>query len=139
MKKLKNLANKDKMEVYINKLKFYGEKERLSCTERQNKKLAFWLTGKEITNNKNGSYQEKIKEWLKEHQNDIKNAKNNTAIARLSLKENIKIYFKNTKKVSNYNYRTYGYCRETIEIKNNSTTCNDAEHFFFSNRNGNVV
>ena len=34
------------MEVYVNKLKFYGERERLSCTERQNKKLKSWLRKK---------------------------------------------------------------------------------------------
>ena len=58
----------------------------------------------------------KINERLKEHQNDIKNAKNNIAIVSLALKENIKIDFKNTKNLSNYNNRTYGYCRESIEI-----------------------
>ena len=49
---------------------------------------------------------------------------------RLALKENIKIDIKNTKMLSNYNNRTYGYCRETQETKNNSTACNDAEYFF---------
>ena len=69
-----------------------------------------------------------INESLKEHQSDIKNSKSNAAIARLALNQNIKIDFNNTKKLSNYNNRTYGYCHETIEIKNNSVTCNDAEH-----------
>ena len=77
-----------------------------------------------------GATKRKINETLKQLQNDRKNSKNNTAIARLALKGNIKIDFKNTKKLLNYNDKAYGYCRETRGIKNNSITCNDAEHFF---------
>ena len=53
MDKLMNLAEKEKMKVFINKLTFYNEKERLRCTERQNKKLAFWLREKNYSSNKN--------------------------------------------------------------------------------------
>ena len=67
--------------------------------------------------------------FLKEHQSNIKNAKNNTAIERLALKILKSILIKQ-KKLSNYNNRTYGYCHETIEIKSNNTTCNDGVHFF---------
>ena len=70
-----------------------------------------------------------INERLKEHQSDIKNSKNNTAIARLALNQNIKINFNNTKKLVNYNNRTYGYCCEANEIRNNRETCNNTEHF----------
>ena len=75
-----------------------------------------------------GVTKQKIYERSKEHLSDIKNAKNNTAIARLALNENIKIDFNKTKKLSIYNNRTYGYYHETIEIKNNNTTYNDGEH-----------
>ena len=60
--------------------------------------------------------------FFKEHQSDIKNSKNNTAIVRLTLNQNIKINFNNTKKLSNFNNRTYGYCREAIEIRSNRAT-----------------
>ena len=52
MEKLKKLMNREKLEVYVNKLKFYGETERMSCTEKQNKKLSFRLTKKDIRNKK---------------------------------------------------------------------------------------
>ena len=49
-------------------------------------------------NNKKGYYigvtKRKIKERLKEHQNDIKNSKSDTGIARLALNQNIKTNFK---------------------------------------------
>ena len=40
-----------------------------------------------------------------------------------------RIVFNKIKKLSNYNNRTYGYCHETIQIKNNKM-CNDAKHIF---------
>ena len=62
---------------------------RIECTDKNNNK---------------GYYvdliKRKIHERLKEHGNYIKNAKNNTATARLALKENIKIDLKNKKKKS---------------------------------------
>ena len=73
---------------------------------------------------------QKINERLKQHKSDIQNAKNNAALGRLPLNKNIKINFNKTKKLSNYNNRTYEYCHETIEIKNNSIACIDPEHFF---------
>ena len=54
---------------------------------------------------------------MREHQEDLNNAENNTAIARLALNQNIKTDFNKTKTFSNYNNRTYECCRETIEIK----------------------
>ena len=39
----------------------------------------------------------KINERIKEHQEDIKSGKNNTAITRLALNENIKVNFNNHK------------------------------------------
>ena len=78
----------------------------------------------------------KINTRLKEHQSVTKNSKNNSAIARLVLNQSIKINFNNTKKLSNCNNRTYGYCHEAIEIRNNKATCNDASTFL-STRNGN--
>ena len=76
-----------------------------------------------------GVTKRKIKERIKEHQNDIRNSKNNTAIAKLALNQNIQINFNNLKKLANYNNRTYGYCREAIEIENSREACNDTEHF----------
>ena len=52
----------------------------------------------------------------KENQGDKKNGKNNTAIAKQVLNENIEIDFNTTEKLSNYNNKTYGYCHETMEI-----------------------
>ena len=37
MNKLMNVTDKEKFNVFINKLNFYGEKERLNCTKKQNK------------------------------------------------------------------------------------------------------
>ena len=71
-----------------------------------------------------------INERIKEHQGYIKNGKNNTAIERLALNENIRFDFNKTKILSNYNNKTYGYCCKTIEIKNNNRVCNDTEHLF---------
>ena len=94
-------------------------------------------------NSKKGYYirvtKRKINERLKEYQCDLKNAKSNTAIARLALKQNIKIDFKNAKKISNYNNRTHGHCHKTIENKNNSITCNDAEHFFLHQESRHII
>ena len=50
-------------------------------------------------------------------------------LTRLTLNQNIKINFNSTNKLANYNKRTYGYCREAIEIKNNREAYNDTEHF----------
>ena len=100
-----------------------AEVYRIQYTDKNSKK-GYYI---EITQRKNN-------ERLKKHQNDIKNAKSNTAIARQALNENIKFHFKNTKKLSNCNNRTYGYCREAIENKNNRTTCIDAEHFFLEQK-----
>ena len=50
MEGLKKLTKKAKMEVNVNRLKFYGERERLSCTKRQNKKHIFWLRKKSSSN-----------------------------------------------------------------------------------------
>ena len=36
--------------------------------------------------------------------------------------------FNNTKKLANYNNRTYDYCRKAFEIRNNRGACNDTEH-----------
>ena len=60
-----------------------------------------------------GVTKRKINERIKKHQRDIKNGRNNTAIARLTLNENIKIDSNKTKKLSYYNNRTCSCSRDS--------------------------
>ena len=75
-----------------------------------------------------GVTEQKINERIKEHQGDIKNGKNSTAVARLALNENIKTDLKKPKSFQiitrNQNYN------KKPEIKNNNRACNDIEHYF---------
>ena len=70
----------------------------------------------------------KIKERIKEHQNDIKQGKSNTALAQLYQKEIIKIDFENVKKIAHYNNHKYALLREALEISIDANACNHLEH-----------
>ena len=70
----------------------------------------------------------KIKERIKEHQNDIKQGKSNTALAQLYRKEIIKIDFENVRKIAHYNNHKYALLREALEISIDANACNHLEH-----------
>ena len=49
----------------------------------------------------------KIKDLVKEHQNDINQSKSNSALAQFYKKENIKIDFENVRKITHYSNHKY--------------------------------
>ena len=73
----------------------------------------------------------KIKERIREHQNDIKQGKSNTALAQLHQKEIINIDFENVKKIAHYNNHKYALLREALEISIDANACNQIEHARF--------
>ena len=71
----------------------------------------------------------KNKERIKEHKVDIHNNRENTAIAKIALTENININCNITKKLANFNNRNYTFCRKAIKSLSNNKTYNKIEHF----------
>ena len=53
------VTNKEKLEIFNYKLNFYGEKEKINCTNRQYKKLSFWLREKGYFSNKSNNQNKK--------------------------------------------------------------------------------
>ena len=70
----------------------------------------------------------KIKDHIKEHQNDIKFNKSITALAQLYKKEVIKIDFENVRKIAHYSNQKYALLREALEIPKDAGTCDYTEH-----------
>ena len=74
-----------------------------------------------------GMTKRKIKDCIKEHQNDV-NAKFNTALAQLHKKEIIKIDFENVRKIAHYSNQKYALLHEALEISRDAGTWNHIEH-----------
>ena len=70
----------------------------------------------------------KIKDCMKEHQNDIKHGKSNTTLAQFYKKEIIKKDFENVRKVAHYSNQKYALLQEALEISIDASTCNHLEH-----------
>ena len=56
---LMKITDKEKIEIFTYKLNFYGKKERINCTNRQNKKLSFWLRERGYLSNKSNNQNKK--------------------------------------------------------------------------------
>ena len=70
----------------------------------------------------------KLKKRISEHERDIRLNKDNTAIAQINQRENIKIDFKTPPKIANYVNENLALKKEAIEILSCEGACNAREH-----------
>ena len=71
----------------------------------------------------------KVKERIKDYKGDIHNGREEEAVVKTTLNDNMNINYNKAKKLANYNDRSYAYFPEALEIASSCKACYTIEHF----------